>query len=226
MQGTGYLEKILAPNTGEILSYSAHPATDGTWLLDREELFLEGQRYTSRYTFDSGNRVVQQQVDYQNTAACNHLISMNATYSYANDVLTAVAIHGGYDGYQPEGAPHMEWDVAIAYAYDASGRLAREDLSIPSFTKTYTQKPQGAWRDEISRVYISMRPRRPIENVIRNGDLCGTSGNILIGNMIDLRPFYVMTPNLTMQIPYGVAKATVTFTYPESYKVRVGPPSS
>ncbi len=220
VQGAGYLEKILAPNTGEILSYDAHSASDGIWLLDREDMILEGQRYASRYTFDANNRVVQQQVGYQNAAACNHLISMTATYSYANDALALVTIHGGYDGYQPEGAPHVEWDATIAYTYDANGRLAKEDLAIPSFTKTYTQKPMGAWRAEVSRVYVAMRPRRPIENVIRTGDLCGTSGNILLGNMIDLRPFYVMTPNLTMQLPYGVSKATVTFTYPESYKVK------
>lgn len=220
VQGAGYLEKIVAPNTGEILTYAAHAPADGVWLLDREDVVIEGQRYTSRYTFDAANRIAQQQVEYQNASACNHLISMTATYTYANDALASVAIHGGYDGFVPEGAPHMEWDTAIAYTYDASGRLAKEDLAITKFDKTYTQKPIGGWRDEISRIYVSMRARRPIENAIRYGDLCGTSGNLLVGNMIDLRPFYVMSPNLAMQLPYGVAKATVTFTYPESFKLR------
>jgi hypothetical protein len=69
-------------------------------------------------------------------------------------------------------------------------------------------------------VYIGMRARRPVENALRLGDLCGTSGALLLGNMIDLRPFYAMSPNLAIQLPYGVTKAAVSFTYPESYKVR------
>jgi len=37
---------------------------------------------------------------------------------------------------------------------------------------------------------------------------------------IDLRPFYAMSPDLAIALPSGVARATVTLTYPESYKLR------
>jgi tetratricopeptide (TPR) repeat protein len=220
VQGTGYLEKVVSPAGGDILTYAAHATPDGIWLLDREDFIVEGQRYLSRYTFDATNHIAQQQVEYQNAAACNHLIAMTADYTYANDVVSLVKIHGGYDGYVPEGSPHVDWDATVAYTYDASGRVAKEDLTLYSLNKIYTQKPIGAYREEISKVHVGMRARRPIENALRTGDLCGTSGTLLLGNMIDLRPFYAMSPNLAMQLPYGVTKAAVSFTYPESYKVR------
>lgn len=220
VQGAGYLEKAISPASGDILTYAAHVTADGIWLLDREDFILEGQRYVSRYTFDATYHIVQQQVEYQNASACNHLIAMTADFAYANDAVSAVKIHGGYDGYVPEGSPRVDWDAAVAYTYDATGRLAKEELALNSLNKIYTQKPIGAYREEISKVYIGMRPRRPIENALRSGDLCGTSGTLLLGNMIDLRPFYAMSPNLAIQLPYGVTKAAVSFTYPESYKVR------
>jgi len=46
-QGAQYLEKIVAPATGEILSFSAHPA-GVTFLLDREDVVIDGQKYTNR----------------------------------------------------------------------------------------------------------------------------------------------------------------------------------
>lgn len=220
VQGGGYLEKVISPVSGDILTFAAHATSDGIWLLDREDFILEGQRYLSRYTFDASNHIVQQQVEYQNAAACNHLIAMTADYTYANDAVSLVKIRGGYDGYAPEGSPHVDWDASVAYTYDASGRVVKEDLALNSLNKIYTQKPIGAYRGEISKVYIGMRARRPVENALRLGDLCGTSGTLLLGNMIDLRPFYAMSPNLVIQLPYGVTKAAVSFTYPESYKVR------
>src|SRR5881396_2848344 len=60
VQGNDYLEKIVAPSTGEMLQYAAHAAGDGTWLLDREDLIIDGQKYTARYTFDAGNRIAQE----------------------------------------------------------------------------------------------------------------------------------------------------------------------
>ena len=46
---------------------------------------------------------------------------------------------------------------------------------MASFDKTYQQKPQGAIRDEISRLYTNMRVKRPIETIRRSGDLCAAS---------------------------------------------------
>jgi tetratricopeptide (TPR) repeat protein len=215
VQGSDYLEKITSPATGEILNFAAHAAGDRNWDLDREDVVIEGQKYTSRYTYDATNRITQQQVDFQNAAGCDHLISETADFTYAGDQLASVKIHGGYDGFPTEGAPHVDWDVAEAYTYDASGRLSKEDLSLASFNKTYMQKPVGAWRDEVSKLYVDWRVKRPIDSLARRGDLCATNGTLVIGNPIDLRPFYAMSPNLAMQIPFGVVRASVTFTYPE-----------
>ncbi len=221
VQGPDYLEKIVSPTGGEILNYSAHKSGDGNiWLLDREDVVIDGQKYTSRYTFDASNRITQQQVEYQNTGGCGHVIDMTADYTYQNEALTAVKITGGYDGYVAEGSPHVDWQANIAYAYDASARVTKEDLAVTAFNKMYTAKPQGALREEISRIYPSMRVKRPIENGIRLGDLCGTAGTLLLGNPIDLRPFYAISPNLAIALGYGVSRASVSFTYPDSFKVR------
>lgn len=221
VQGPERLEKIVSPSTGEVLQFDAHrAAADGPWLLDREDVVIDGQKYTSRYTFDAGNRIAQQQVTYQNAAACNHIVTMIADYVYQNDALVAVAIKGGYEGYPAEGSPQTNWTASIAYTFDNAARVAKEELALTSFTKTYTQKPQGALRDEVNKLYTGMRIRKPIESVMRFGDYCATSGSTLIANPIDLRPFYPISPNLDIVLPLGVVRASVTFTYPDSYKVR------
>jgi hypothetical protein len=84
---------------------------------------------------------------------------------------------------------------------------------VTSFDKTYAQKPQGALREEVSRMYTNMRVKKPIETMLRTGDVCATQGTLLIANPIDLRPFYVFTPNLGITLPSGVTRAVVTFTY-------------
>ncbi|HEX3583762.1 MAG TPA: tetratricopeptide repeat protein [Thermoanaerobaculia bacterium] len=214
VQGSDYLEKITSPSSGEILDFSAHAAAEEKWLLDREDVVIEGQKYTSHYTYDANNRITRQQVDFQNAAACNHLISETADYAYNGEQLATVKYQGGYDGFPAEGAPHVEWDAAAAYTYDEGGKLKGEDLSVSSFNKTYTQKPAGEWRDEVSKLYVDWRVKRPIESLARRGDLCETNGTLVTGNPIDLRPFYATSPNLAMQIPFGVVRASVTFTYP------------
>lgn len=220
VQGADYLERIVSTSTGETLDFAAHRAGDGVWLLDREDVIIDGQKYTSRYTFDDKNRIAQQQVTYQNAAACNHIISMTADYAYVNDALSTVTIKGGYEGYLAEGAPKTDWQINIAYAYDTTARLVKEDLAVTALNKTYAQRPQGALRDELSRLYASARPKRPVENAIRSGDLCATAGALLLSNPIDLRPFYALSPNIAMALPLGVTRATVTFTYPESFKIQ------
>lgn len=214
-QGSQYLEKITSSAGGEILSYVAHAGGEGTWLLDREDLVIDAQRYTSQYSFDAAGRITSQQVEYQNTAACNHLITMTADFAYASDTLDSATIRGGYEGFPAEGKPKSEWTAAVDWTYDEKGRLAKEELTVTSMTKTYEQKPLGALRDEVQRLYPSMRARRPIENVQRVGDLCATSGALTLSNPIDLRPFYTMSPNLGLALQNGIMKAIVTFTYPE-----------
>jgi tetratricopeptide (TPR) repeat protein len=218
VQGSESLERVLATGSGEVLNYAAHKSGDA-WLLDREDLIIDGQKYTVRYAFDAANHIVHQQVDYQNAAACNHLVTMNADYVYANDALTAVAIKGGYEGYVAEGSPKTDWAANVALAYDDKGRVAKEELAVTSLQKTYAQRPVGALRDEVSRMYPSMRTKRPVEGINR-GDFCATNGTLLLGNTIDLRPFYAIGPALGFQFPYGVMRAVVTFTYPDSYRVK------
>ncbi len=183
-------------------------------------MIIDGQKYTSHYTYDAGNRIAQQVVDYQNTSACNHFISETADFVYQGDMLIGAKLHGGYEGFLAEGSPKTDWTASIAYAYDTNARETKEDLTVTSFTKMYTQKPYGTYRDEVTKIYPAMRVRRPIDNVVRMGDLCATSGTLLLGNPIDLRPFYALSPNLAMQLPYGVTHATVTLTYPDAYRLR------
>jgi len=215
VQGADYLEKIVAPATGEILYFAAHPAGDGrTFLLDREDVIIDGQKYTNRYTFDAQSRIARQQVEYQNAAACNHVVNMTADVVYANDLLSVVKITGGYEGTQVEGSPKTDWTAVVAYTYDATSRLAKEDLGVTAINKTYRVKPYGHERDDVAKLYDRMRVNRPIENMLAVGDRCATSGNVFLGNPIDLRPFYAITPHLGITLPNGVTKATVTFTYP------------
>lgn len=211
-QGPEYLEKVTSTTGGEILTYLAHVA--GTWLLDREDLVIDASRYTNQYTYDASGRITQQRADYQNLAACHHLISMTADSTYNGDALASVAIKGGYDGYVPEGAPKTDWQANIAYAYDDKGRVTNEELTVTSLIKTYTQKPLGALRDEIARLHTGMRVKKPVESVQRTGDVCASAGATLLSNQIDLRPFYALSPNLAISLPNGVTRAVVTFTYP------------
>lgn len=219
VQGADYLEKIASPGSGEILQFAAH-RSDAGWLLDREDVVIDGQEYTSHYTFDAQNRIVGQTVDYHNVAACGHVISMSADYTWTADALTSVKIHGGYEGYVVEGTPKVDWQVAIAFTYDQLSRIAKEDLAVTSLNKMYGSKPIGAARDEVSLLYTGMRVKRPLENVTRVGDLCAMSGTATVGNPIDLRPFYALTPDLAMLVPFGVTRAAVSLTYPDSFKVR------
>lgn len=219
-QGPQYCEKIASTAGGEILTYTAHEEAGKGWLLDREDLVVDTQRYTNRYTYDAAGRITQQQVEYQNTAACNHLISMTADYQYTNDMPSIVTIKGGYEGFAAEGAPQTSWNATVAFTYDDKARLAREELSLAAFNKTYQQRPHGELREEFNRLYAGgIRVKKPLENIHRVGDLCGTAGSTLLSNQIDLRPFYVMSPNLAIALQNGVTRAVVTFTYPDSYAV-------
>jgi hypothetical protein len=103
------ISRVSSTSGGEILNYAAHAGGEGYWLLDREDLVVDAQRYTNRYSYDASGRIAQQQVQYQNTAACNHPISITADYTWANEELSAVSIKGGYTGFPAEGAPVTEW---------------------------------------------------------------------------------------------------------------------
>lgn len=213
VQGPQSLEKVISTIGGDVLSYIAHPNGEGVWLLDREDLVIDATRYTLQYAYDASGRIARQEVQYQNTSACNHLIAMTADYAYQNDALASVTLKGGYEGFPAEGSPKTAWAATVGYTYDTAGRLAKEELAVTSFEKTYMQKADGALRDELNRIYPGMRVKRPIESMQRIGDVCAASGTTLLSNPIDLRPFYAHSPNLTIPLPNGVTRAAVTFTY-------------
>lgn len=221
VQGSDYLEKIVSPSSGDLLQFAAHRAPDaGIWLLDREDTIIDGQKYTSNYTFDAQNRIAQQQVVYQNAAGCNDVIAMTAMPMYTNDLLFGLKIRGGYSGTIVQGAPRVDWEASVTYTYDAETRLTKEELAVTSLTKTYMERPYGALRQEVSLLYPEMRVRKPVERILSMGDRCGVSGTTLLTNPIDLRPYYAFTPNLQVALPGGVTRATVSFTYPDGYRVR------
>jgi len=206
-------------NGGEVLAYTAHTAPGGLWLLDREDYVTEGQKYTKQYSFDSSGRISQEKVRYQNSGACNHLINVTADYAYQNDSPARVTFKGGYDGFSAEGSPTLRWDATLAYISDPQGRIEREDFAVTSYVKTYMTKPTGPNREDAWKLYPSMRLKKP-HDVSRLGDLCAMAGTKLVGNQIDLRPFYTLSPNLNMLLPFGVTRVTVTFTYPENFSLR------
>jgi len=213
-----YLEHLLALTNGEVLNYNAHKKGD-TWLLDREDLLIDGQKYGKLYSYDPNGRISQEKVTYLDANGCDHLIDVTADYTYANEELTLVRFHGNYTGYQNEGSPDTQWDATLAFSYDASARVDKEELAVTSYTKTFATKPASAMRDLIEKLYPTMRVKKPLD-VLRAGDLCSMAGSIYIGNRIDLRPFYSISPNIATILPFGVTKMTVTFTYPEGFKYR------
>ena len=221
VQGLDYLERIIAAADGEVLQFAAH-ATEGgaSFLLDREDLMIDGVKYILHYTFDAQNRIAQQQVSYQNAPGCNDVVTMTADATYTSNGLTGLKIRGGYTGTVVQGSPRFDWEANIAYSYDTNDRLTKEELAVTAMAKTYMERPYGAERQEIGALYQDMRVRKPIERILSLGDRCATSGTMILGNPIDLRPFYALTPSLAMVLGNGVTRANVSFTYPDSYKVR------
>lgn len=217
MQGAEYLERIDSPSGGEILTYAAHKSGD-VWLLDQEQWFIDGVKYTSRFTFDTENRISQQQVEYQNTAACNHLVSMSADYRWEGNRLAGASLAGGYTGFAAEGSPRLDWQATVVNTYDELGRVTKEDLTVGSFTKTYATKATRKEREALALLYPSMRVKKPIADLAKTGDFCGVSGGRYITNVIDLRPFYAISPNVAFALPPGVTRATVTMAYPPGFK--------
>ncbi|HET7436199.1 MAG TPA: tetratricopeptide repeat protein [Thermoanaerobaculia bacterium] len=215
VQGADYLERVDSSSSGDILTYVAHEGGKGVWLLDREDLIVDAQKYTNRYTFDANNRIVTQQVDYQNAAACNHLITMNADYAYQNGALLGAKITGGYEGFAPEGSPTVRWEANVTDSYDDAARVTKEELNVTSFTKMYTQKPQGALRDELNAQYQGgVQVKKTLTAPLKTGDICASNGlSGTLTNAIDLRPFYVMLPNLSIVLPAGITKSVVSYTY-------------
>lgn len=213
-QGTEYLERMRALSSGDVLSYQA--TRDGSqWLLQSEDLMFDGVEYSKSYTY-AGTRISQEKVTYQNHAACDHVISSVATYQYTADRLGSVQFTGGYTGFPAEGLPVVEWQGNLVFTYDEKGRVEKEEFTVGSYTKTYTDKPESETRKLIKDLYPSFRPKKPMD-VIRTGDLCGVRGNQRLINLIDLRPFYTISPSFPTLLPFGTQRMTIDYTYPDDY---------
>lgn len=214
-----HLEHLLALTTGQVLNYNAHKVAERSWLLDREELIIDGQKYAKSYTYDSTGRINRERVSYLDVNGCDHLMDVTADYNYINGELSTVTFHGGYVGYQNEGSPDTQWNATLAFTFDSSARIEKEELVVTSFTKTFATKPTSPNRDLIEKLYPTMRIRKPMD-ILRTGDLCSMAGSLYVGNRIDLRPFYSISPSVATILPFGVTKMTVAFTYPEGFKYR------
>lgn len=212
------LERVVFEHDGSTLNFKSHRSTQGMWLLDSEQVAFEGQLYSLQYTFDEQDRILSVQSRHQNTAGCNHLLTVTADMTWDSQHLLSARIRGGYDGYPREGSPQVRWEGIATFTYDSHGRLSREDFALLSATKTYMVRPQGEIHDEIYRIYPSMRTKKPLD-ILRTGDLCATAGTTQLGNMVDLRPFYTLSPNLAIALPFGVTKVSVNMTYPESFRI-------
>ncbi|HEX3066981.1 MAG TPA: tetratricopeptide repeat protein [Thermoanaerobaculia bacterium] len=221
VQGADYLEKITSSSSGDMLTFAAHKTADASiLLLDREDVVIDGQKYTVHYTFDAQSRIAQEQVVYQNAAGCDDVVTMTADVTYASNNVSTVKIRGGYNGTVVQGSPRLDWEANITFAYDTNDRLTKEELALTAMTKTYNERPYGAERQETGSLYQDMRVRKPIDRMLSAGDRCGISGTQVLGNPVDLRPFYALTPNLAIVLGNGVTRASVSFTYPDSYRVR------
>jgi len=213
-QGRDYLESASASSTGETLTYVAHDGGDGVWLLDREDLVVDQMHYTNKYMY-AANHIASQTVEYQNTAACNHLVTIKADYAYTNDQLLTAKLSGGYDGPLAEGSPSSKWSATIAYTYDPNdpaAHLLREELAVTSWVKIYQQRPVGALRDDLEKFYQNAaKPKREVDRIFLVGDVCATNGNMWLSNPVDLRALYAMSPNLSFVLPNSVNRAVVTF---------------
>jgi tetratricopeptide (TPR) repeat protein len=213
-QGTDYLERLRALGSGDVLSYEA--AREGSqWLLQKEDIVFDGIEFVKTYTY-AGTRFSRESVTYQNKAACDHVISMTATYQYNAERLASVQFGGGYTGFKTEGLPVVEWSGKLVFSYDDKGRVEKEEFTVDSFTKNYTEKPASETRKLVKEIYPSFRPSKPMD-VIRSGDLCGMAGNRRLGNQIDLRPFYTISPSFPTLLPFGTQRMTIDYTYPDDY---------
>jgi hypothetical protein len=211
LQEGDYLQRVDNLVTGEASSYRAHATTDGIWLLDSQPYSTGDQLFVIDRTFDNDGRVQREEVTYE-SAACHHVVTVSAAYTYTGDSVTAARFSGGYEGYRVEGLPQVHWDAALSRSFDAAGRLTREDLSVTSFQKLWTARPQGGVSDEVRRYYTALKVRKPTD-IRALGDVCAAGGAGLTEEAIDLRPFFVVSPALAVRLDRGDTRVVADYVY-------------
>lgn len=215
-----HLETLLSRSSGDALAFSATARGENDWLLDREEMVIDGQKYVKTYQYDPQGTIVAERVTYQNDAACGHVIETKASYVREAGRLIRVDFEGNTTGFEFEGLPKTTWNGAITWSYDSQGRISREVFEVTKQEKLYTERPRGPMRDEVKRLYPQFRPGKSLD-ILRKGDLCAMVGNRPLGNPIDLRPFASVSPNLAVQVTGGVVKISVDYTYPAGFELPV-----
>jgi len=206
-----YLQRVDNLITGEVSSYRAHATTDGIWLLDSQPYSAGDQAFVIDRTFDNEGRVQREEVTYE-SAACHHVVTVSASYTYTGDSVTAARFSGGYDGYRVEGFPQVHWEATLSRSFDAASRLTREDFSVTSFQKLWTAKPQGGVSDEVRRYYTALKVRKPTD--IRGvGDVCALGASGIVDEAIDLRPFFVVSPAVAVRLDRGDTRVVVDYAY-------------
>ncbi len=214
------LEKLINLSTGDVLNYSGH-SSGNRWLLDQEQVVVDGQRFDKSYTYDESGRIMLELVRYQNGAGCGHQIQMTAAYHYGGSTLESVSLLGQYTGFEMEGAPKVEWKGTMRFTHDDQGRVAKEEFLLESHTKTWAKKAFRPLRDQLGTIYASMRVKKPLD-IMKTGDICTTVGSRLVSNQIDLRAFHTIAPDLAIVLPLRTSKVVVKLTYPPGFKVEGG----
>jgi tetratricopeptide (TPR) repeat protein len=213
LQQGDYLQRVDNLRTGEVFAYQAHATTDGIWLLDVQPFSTGDQMFLINRTFDNDGRVQREEVTYE-SAACHHTVNTTAVYTYSGDAMTSAHFSGGYDGYRVEGFPQTRWEASLVRTLDAAGRLAREDISVTSFQKLWTGKPQGTVSDEVRRYYTSLKVRKPMD-IRGSGDICAYNSGGFVEEAIDLRPFFVVSPATAVRLTKGDTRVVVDYAYAE-----------
>jgi hypothetical protein len=211
LQDGDYLQRVENRITGELFTYHAHATTDGIWLLDTQPYSTAGQLFYIERTFDNDGRVQHEDVTYE-SAACHHVVTASAAYTYTGDVVTAARFTGGYEGYRVEGLPQVHWDAMLSRSFDSGSRLTHEDLAVTSFQKLWTGKPQGTVSDEVRRYYTTLKVRKPTD-IRALGDVCAVGGAGVIEEAIDLRPFFIVSPAVAVRLDHGDARVAVDYVY-------------
>jgi ribosomal protein L40E len=212
------LEGLLSRSSGDALFFTGARRGNDDWLLNREERVIDGQLYVKIYEYGPDGGIAREHVTYQNDRACGHINRTSADYVWEAGRLSSVELTGGNDGFVAEGRPKTQWNGAITWSYDDHGRISRETFTLLDHTKRFESRTRGAVGDVMKRLYPGFRPKRDID-IHTRGDRCGYAGNREIGNEIDLRPFDSITPNLAVQVPFGVVRLTVDYTYPTGFQV-------
>lgn len=213
-----YLEHVRDLTSGNVDSYTAQKAGETAWQLETEELDVEGQKFSKRYSYLPDGTIAQETVSYHHNS-CGAMTTVTADYTYQNGELSSVRFKASSEGARPEGLPLSSWEGTLAFFYDEGARVIREDFVVTAFTRTYREKPAGEFRDEVGKLHPGWRVDKPV-NILTRGDLCRLDGTTLVANHIDLRPFYTISPSITTLLPPGATKMTVTYTYPEGFRVR------